>query len=273
LKSPSGQLRDFDITLAFPGEGPRSDLQAAAPSPQPAAQMPGRFCCICGGHARVPFPSCSYCGDQPSYHRGRCCPRKPPPLRAPTGPLRDFDSTLGFPGEGPGLDRQAGAHSPRPVASMPGRFCSICGGYARVPFPSCSRCRCCSRAVAPSRSAGPNHRLDRPDRPPPRALRAAGRLGTTDRQSGVEPLGLSCSSAAVCRDWRSRTQRLLCCWAPSGTGSLPGRRRPQERRPPLVLSEVAPQGRRAAAYTQLEPLALCPLPSPPPPSASLPESR
>ena len=25
----------------------------------------------------IPFASCWYCGDEPSWHHGRCCPRKP----------------------------------------------------------------------------------------------------------------------------------------------------------------------------------------------------
>jgi len=78
-RAPAGPLRDFDSTLRFPGEGPGLDRQAAAHSLQPVAPMRGRFCCICGGHASVPFPSCSYCGEKPSYHHGRCCLHKPSP--------------------------------------------------------------------------------------------------------------------------------------------------------------------------------------------------
>ena len=51
------------------------------PSTDVLALMPGRFCCICGGYARVSFAACSYCGDSPSYHTGRCCPWKPPSSR------------------------------------------------------------------------------------------------------------------------------------------------------------------------------------------------
>ena len=40
--------------------------------------MPGRFCCICGRFARLPFAWCNHCGDTPSYHHGRCCPWRPP---------------------------------------------------------------------------------------------------------------------------------------------------------------------------------------------------
>ena len=52
---------------------------AHLPQLAPAASwpMPGRFCCICGKFARLPFPTCDYCWDTPSYHHGRCCPWKP----------------------------------------------------------------------------------------------------------------------------------------------------------------------------------------------------
>ena len=37
-------------------------------------------CCeYCYQYARVPFEVCWYCGDQPCYHHGRCCPLKPRP--------------------------------------------------------------------------------------------------------------------------------------------------------------------------------------------------
>jgi hypothetical protein len=79
--------------------------------------MPGRFCCICGKFARVPFARCNYCGDSPSYHHGRCCPWKPPgwctgapscatawlqetgSLKTPIGSLRKhFAATVKFSG-------------------------------------------------------------------------------------------------------------------------------------------------------------------------------
>ena len=46
-------------------------------APTASWPMPGRFCCICGKFARLPFPTCDYCWDTPSYHHGRCCPWKP----------------------------------------------------------------------------------------------------------------------------------------------------------------------------------------------------
>ena len=69
-----------------------------------ALPMAGRFCCICGRFARVPFAECNYCGDAPSYHHGRCCPWKPPreeaaddrPLEAPEGICQVCGSSSGL---------------------------------------------------------------------------------------------------------------------------------------------------------------------------------
>ena len=36
-----------------------------------------RRCWICQRYAAIPFRSCDYCGDRPSNHRGRCCPQYP----------------------------------------------------------------------------------------------------------------------------------------------------------------------------------------------------
>ena len=33
-------------------------------------------CDVCRAPAHVPFPSCYFCTDQPSYHHGRCCPSR-----------------------------------------------------------------------------------------------------------------------------------------------------------------------------------------------------
>ena len=74
--------------------------------------MPGRFCCICGKFARVPFAKCNYCGDSPSYHHGRCCPWKPPEENAcvDKGPIEEPEGlcqVCGFPS---GLQLQNGFH-------------------------------------------------------------------------------------------------------------------------------------------------------------------
>ena len=48
-------------------------------------------CEICGWWSRTspfPFPHCTYCGEQPAYHHGRCCPQNPYNL---AGPFDDAD--------------------------------------------------------------------------------------------------------------------------------------------------------------------------------------
>ena len=42
---------------------------------EPYDTPPYNVCEICGEYGRVPFRWCSFCGDSPSWHHGRCCPQ------------------------------------------------------------------------------------------------------------------------------------------------------------------------------------------------------
>ena len=54
------------------------DGSLTTPPQDPTAPVP-RSCEICRqlyDGETLPFEHCRYCGDTPSYHHGRCCPRR-----------------------------------------------------------------------------------------------------------------------------------------------------------------------------------------------------
>jgi hypothetical protein len=42
-------------------------------------------CSVCLMYADVPFPRCKFCGEDPCFHHGRCCPERPTKKRANIG--------------------------------------------------------------------------------------------------------------------------------------------------------------------------------------------
>ena len=51
-----------------------SGALSGPPQPDSLPYPPYNYCSICWRYARVPFRWCSFCGDSPSWHHGRCCP-------------------------------------------------------------------------------------------------------------------------------------------------------------------------------------------------------
>ena len=136
-------------------------------------------CSLCGKYAGVPFDECWYCGARPSWHHGRCCPRK-----EEVNELEEYEVVM--------CDdfSRAGAHAVAnrshdgqlgttasssatawgdPMISSPGKQdkkCTVCGTYARVPFEECWWCaarpswhhgRCC---LEKKRYLRKNHDID-----------------------------------------------------------------------------------------------------------------
>jgi len=67
--------RDTYIDTYGVGNGDEYCLPCGPQQPEPADVDP--VCEVCLTFARVPYRFCSFCGDAPSYHHGRCCVNAP----------------------------------------------------------------------------------------------------------------------------------------------------------------------------------------------------
>jgi hypothetical protein len=76
IGAPYAAAQPMKIGTAQPCNGSVSRSSIGVSRASTNKVRPRGHCCYCGIPAFIPYADCNFCGDQPSYHHGRCCPNR-----------------------------------------------------------------------------------------------------------------------------------------------------------------------------------------------------